>query len=71
MVKTTATTTSQARQVALDDVLTALRGRCVAKASEAGVSPRVHEDEHDHEDRDENVKGCNDSEHGVGIARTL
>ena len=54
----------QAREVPLDDVLSALRGRRVAHSPEARVAARVHEHEHDQDDREDDLKGCEKADHG-------
>jgi hypothetical protein len=58
--KTAATTT---REIALDDVLPTLGCGREAEPAEAGVPARVHEHEHDEEDRDEHLEDCDERDH--------
>src|SRR5215216_4985203 len=58
----------ETRQVPLDDVLAALRGRGEANPAESRIAPRVHEDERHEGDREEDMDGCDESEHVLRIA---
>jgi hypothetical protein len=48
----------QPREVALDDVRTALRGGREAHAAEAGIAPGVHEDQRDERCGEQHLENC-------------